>query len=229
MAITLLDIMTDISVDFDMSPSIPVSTSNEYRRRLRLVNRFERTWARRLAYKWTDLYTEATLTTSTSVDYVALPSGIALGNIVLDTYGCLLVDSIPYEVVRPDKVDTNCRQVFITGNNIIGFRLNFLNKPSSATNFTLKYYTTNLATNTSNIEQDVLLVDTDKTKCPNHYYIVYGVLSVLYKTDDDLQKGIDYERQSFDVLSDMMANQMIQNQNEDQYIEDLFDDYPIGE
>jgi len=221
---TLNDLLTEISLDFDTSASVPSSSSSEYARRVKLINRFERLWARELNYKWADLAKSTTLTITSGNSTATMPTDFKYGNIILTGSGEVKIGSSYYRMVSKDQVldfETNQTIAWITGNDAAGYTFNIQPTATGTLTVTLDYFTTYLATNASLTEQAVLSADTDITKCPDPYFIVYSALAVLYKADEDeIGRAFDYERLATESISNMIANNMIGGLNQDSVIPD---------
>lgn len=223
--LTLDDVLVEISLDIDSSATPPAATDAEYTRRLKLANRFERLWATALNYRWPELYTETTSTTTTiGQTYVAMPSDFERGNLVLNKAGEIKIGSIYYKVVDPSDRQTYpaiARVCWFTGNKPSGIRMNIGVTPTQSEIVYLNYYSTNLATDAGGTSKAVMTTGTDQTKCRDPYYLVFGILSVLYKSDDEGAKGQDNEIQAISRLNSMISYILSENENQDMEIPDV--------
>lgn len=215
---TLSELLTEISLDYDASSSTPSTSSTEYARRVKLINRFERAWARELNYKWNDLLKSSTVTITSGNSSASLPSDFKFGNIVTNEAGEVKIGNSYYQLVRKDEVgsfDTDSRLCWVTGNDAQGYTINIQPTATDNLSVTLDYFTTNLAATSAGVEQPVLVDGTDESKCPDPYYIVYSALGVLYKADDDeIGRGMDYERLATESMSNMIANNSVGGLNQ---------------
>lgn len=216
---TLDDIQQEIALDFDNTSTIPTSTTIEYTRRTKLINRFERLWRSKKMGKWSPLYTTAPLSTTGSQSYVTLPVGYEKGTGSIDKTGFITIGTTHYNLVNPDDVgdfDTTTPLVWITGNNAVGFKLNVQPTPTGVTAFNFSYFTNMTATDTTGVtDKSVLTINTDKTKIPNPYYLVYSVISVLSVAENGNDgRGVQYERLANEAMEDMIMNDVMGELNQ---------------
>lgn len=217
MATTLDDIQVGIAIDFDSSADAPATSNSEYTRRLKLINRSEKKWARAFNYRWPELFTSTTLTTTAGQAYVSLPSDFEFGNLVIAPDGEIKIGDLWYKLITKDYKDVHYDSAYlcwITGNPSAGYRLNIQPTPTDQVSIPLNYYSNYLATNTSGTDQALLSTGTDKTKISDADFLVYDVLAQLYKDDDEGNKGLDFERLANDRLEQMksLASRGQQNQ-----------------
>lgn len=207
---TLADLQDQIALDFDQDSTAPDSTTGEYQRRTKLLNRFLEIWASERNYQWTDLYTTTSLTTTPDQAYITLPTGIEKKNIITSPSGVIRINEYDYTLVNAEDInslESESRYCYLTGNNAQGLKLYINPVPTDTLTFTIQYYSTALATTTDGTDQNNLSISTDIVKCPDPFYLVYSVLAVLFKTDDDANKGQDYERMAFDRLQAMHSRE----------------------
>lgn len=208
---TLDDIQTQISLDFDSSSSALPSTNSEYSRRTKLINRFERLWAARKNYAWRCLIKNTQLTLNANQTSVSLPSDFVGNNVQLAQDGMIKIGGYWYKLLRPDEAQTFNETAYIaylSGNDVAGFTLNVKFSTIEDRTVELSYYTENLAYAADGVTEKAVLTDpTDRTKCPTPQYLVYAVLSTLYTSDDETDKGLNYERLAEEEMNQMMANE----------------------
>ena len=220
MSATLEDILTDISLEIDYSATIPASSDGEYMRRLKLVNVFERRWARANKYKWLELRNTASLITVVGTSTVDLPSDLAPRNLVVSGSGTLRIDGTDYTLVEASDVGTyttSSRICWITADFSTGtrvYKLNIQPTPTEAKSFDIIYYSSNLAVSSAGSGMAVMADVTDVTKCPDSEYLSQSVLAVLYASDDEGGKsGLAMDKAAV-VLEDMMASEDIGSVNQ---------------
>lgn len=222
---TLDDIQNQIALDFDSSSSALASTNSEYSRRTKLINRYERLWAERKSYAWNALLKEDEITLSANTTSVNLPAGFINNSLQLSQDGRIKIGESWYLFVRRDQADTyesNAQVCYLLGDEILGYTLNV--KYSSTENRTVycNYFTNKLAVATdATTEKALMALTTDYTKCPNPYYLVYSVLATLYKSDDEMDKGLDYERLAENEMDQMIANENMGMYQQGVTIEDI--------
>lgn len=224
MSYTLSDILTEISLDFDFTSDLPPTTSSEYTRRVKLINRYERKWAQAMGGKWDTLRLSTTLSTTANVSTVTLPTDLTLNGLLLTETGAITIGSYEYLLVSFDQKDNYMaydRICWISGNPIIGLTLNISPTPDSTMSIELNYFTTNLAYDSTNVGKAVMTTVTDVTKCPDAQYIIAGVLSDLYKTDENPNLGVDFGAQARDALNMMIADQNSGSYNQFSEIPDM--------
>jgi hypothetical protein len=210
---TLNDLQVQIALDFDSYATAPSITNPEWARRVLLINRYEKEWARMRNFRWTGLFTQQTLSTVVGQAYVNLATDFVLGNEVVDADGMIDIGNLAYKMIDFNNNDLIDHYVYITGNEQAGFKLNIYPTPSAINSFSLPYYSTNLATNAAGTAQTVLALGTDITRCQDPMYIVYMVLADLFKVDDEGNKGLDFERKGAERLNDMMSVETLRGQN----------------
>lgn len=222
MSTTLEDVQTMIAVDFDSSSTPPATTNTEWARRTKLINRAEKEWARKLHYRWPQLYTETTLTTTPSTATVSLPSDMEMHNIILTGDGYLKVGSTPHKlisVMEKDDYASDETLLWVTGNSAIGYTLNIQPTPSEALSITLRYYSNSLAMDTTaTTDKTVMVESSDITKVPDPTYLALYTLAQLFKDDDEGNKGVDFQSQAIDLLNTMIAQFNIGQTNQDSTI-----------
>lgn len=215
---TLTDIQSSISARFDYSGSVISSTSNEWARRLLLINEAEDTLKRFLNGQLSFLLTSTTLTTTNGVNYVNLPSDYERGSLALGSNGLITINNLYYPLrEQPDTLSNDSTSYFtwIKGNKAEGYKLYIQPTPDGVYSITLPYYTSNLATNASLTGISKLTSPTDITKIPDPYYIVDWVIGELYLIDDEGQaKWQSYKVSAQDRLV-RMATTDGRDQNEE--------------
>lgn len=219
---TLDEIQTQIALDFDSSSSALVSTNSEYSRRTKLINRFEKLWATRKNYAWNALLKETSnLTVSANASTVSLPADFTNRNIQLSRDGFIKLGSIWHKFIRRDELDTyptTMPLVYVLGNDAMGYTLHVRPTATEDRTLYLNYYSDYLAVATDGSTEKALLVETtDITKCPSPYFLIYSTLATLFKSDDEIDKGLDYER-----LAEAEMDQMMANENQGMFQQDLY-------
>jgi hypothetical protein len=232
---TLNDIQTQIALDFDSSSSAPATSNTEWTRRLYLINRYEKEWARVKDGRWSQLLTPFTISTVAGTAYVSLPADYVFGREIVKPNSFMDIGGVDYRMVaytEKDKYDTADSYVYILGDDQAGYKLYINPTPDTAVTVTLPYYSTYLATSSAGVKQNVLTTGTDITRCPDPMYIVYMTLADLFKIDDEGNKGLDFERKGTERLADMMSVENGRSTNFNMEIPDFVEDagYPnIGE
>lgn len=208
---TLDDIQTQIALDFDSSSSALPSINSEYARRTKLINRFEKLWAARKNYAWRALLKSTQLTLTANQTSVALPSDFVGNNLQLAQDGMIKIGGVWYTLLRPDEADTFNETAYIAylrGNNVAGYTLHVKFSKEYDRTVEVSYYTNHLAYDGDGVtEKEVLSSPTDYTKCPTPQYLIYAVLSTLYTSDDETDKGLNYERLAEEEMDQMLANE----------------------
>jgi hypothetical protein len=206
---TLGEIQTAISVEYDFTTATEPVTSEEYKRRTKIINRFEKKWKRAKNSNWVELYETTTLPTTVGVSTISLPSDFTFRGMAIKKSGFITVGTIPYPFLLPNEVQNLSAQdqaVWLTGNPQAGYKLNIQPTPTEVVDIVLNYYTNNLATDSTGTGKEVMTDQTDITKVPDPEYLILSALGVLFKTDESPSLGMDYERQAVDVLRDMIAD-----------------------
>lgn len=226
MITTLDDIQKEIALDFDSSPTAPASTDSEYSRRTGIINRFERIWGEKAF--WKELEKNTTLNTVANTSTVDLPSDCENGRLALSMEGHIKIGSSWHLVIdqtEKGNYESTDRIAWITGNPATGYTLNIQPTPTEVLDIPLVYYSTSLATDTTGTtEKSVLVEASDITKCPNRYYLVNSVLAVLFKVDDEGNKGVDYERIAMDNgLGDILGKYNLGNLHQKSEIQVIAD------
>lgn len=210
---TLDEIQTQIAVDIDSSANPLPSTNTEYVRRRKIINRYERSWASRKNYVWNVLLNKAQVTINAGETSVVLPSGFTGKNIALSQDGYITIGGVSYRFVRYDESKTyadTARITYLLGNDSVGYTLHVKSATEEARTIEFDYYTKNLATNSNgDTEKEVMTEPTDITKCPSPEYIINASLATLSKTDDESDKGLDYERRAEQEMDEMVANENV--------------------
>lgn len=222
---TLDEIQNQVSLDIDSSSSALDSTNQEYARRTKIINRFERLWAERKSYVWNVLLKETTLTITADTTSVALPSDFTGKNISLSQDGMIKIGERWYQFKRHDEAETyesSALVAYLLGNDASGYTLNVKFTDDDDRTVYLNYYSNSLATNSAgDTEKTVLTTTTDVTKCPNPLYLAYSTLAALYKADDEIDKGLDYERLAENEMDSMISNENSGNYQQITDVEDL--------
>lgn len=222
---TLNDIQIGIALDVDSSADAPGTNDSEFNRRLYLINRAERKWAKALNGRWPQLLqTPTNITTTAGQNYITLPSDFEFGNLVLAADGEIKIGSIFYKLVNRDMKDVQYDSAYIcwiTGNPSAGYRLNIQPTPQDVLTVNLVYYSNYLATTSGGTDQAVLATTTDITKVSDPDFLVFDVLSHLYKDDDEGNKGLDFERLAQDRLNQMISLASRGQQNQFDEIQEL--------
>lgn len=232
MATTLADLQNAIALDFDQSSSAPDVNTDDYARRTLLINRAEKKWKNVLGGKWNDLLTTITVSVTSGVSTVSLPSDFSPEGLLGSKGGNININGYYYEFVKVSDLgsyDSNDHIAYVTGDETNGYYINIQPTPSSSYTFTVRYYSKYIAMDASLSGQDYLLVATDITKIPDPDYIVLEVVSQLFKVDGDGALGTDYENQAKESLNQMIArNNMgnIGNVSEVQLGADI-NEYPV--
>lgn len=215
---TLTEIQKSISARFDYSGSAISETTNEWARRLTLINQAEDTFKRYLNGQWSFLLTSTTLTTTDGVAYVNLPSDYERGSLAIGAGGLIIINEVYYPLrEKPDilsnlSTDNFC---YITGNKIDGYKLNIQPTPDGEYSIPINYYTNTLAEASDNTGLTKLTSATDSTKIPDAYYLVDWVIGELYLIDDETSsKWQSYKASAQDRLINMAATDG-RDQNED--------------
>jgi hypothetical protein len=205
---TLQEIQEAISVEHDFTTATENVDSQEYKRRTNMINRAAHDWARAKNHNWTELFKETDLTT-TGAATLTLPADFSFRNLSTRWSGSISIGDLEYSFVSPHEkqnFEDTTQIIWLTGNPSNGYTLNIQPTPDSGETLNLRYFSTNLATDTSGTDQAELVLGTDVTKCPDPEYMVMAVLATLFKTNEDPSLGVDYERRSIDILNDMIAD-----------------------
>lgn len=215
---THAELQTAISTHIDFSSTAPTEGSEDYNRRKELLNQAANKWARLGKWRWKELYTTATLTTTASQTYIDMPSDYQAGSLVVPSTGNIKIGSTYFRFVNIDEeqdyVDTYPK-VFVYGNKAQGYKLDIEPTPTGAESGDIIYYSSHLATDTDGTSQANLSASTDKTKCPDGMYLVYWVLAVLYGTDEtNPSLSTRYGNWATDRLADMLMEQKDINQKD---------------
>lgn len=211
MTTTLSDILDQVSSIFDLSPNAPSTSTDDYARRIKLVNMQEKNWANAMDYRWRVLLVSgASVTILANTSSIALPADFSMSGLVASRIGDISDGTDYWKLVRPKDrsvYGSSEKLAWITGNDIDGFTLNI--QPTSGSNitFTFDYYSNYLATDSSDVSQSVLSTGTDKTKCPVPNYLVYSTVAELYRTDEDPVLADSYSKQADMALFGMIASE----------------------
>lgn len=235
MAYTLNDIMVEIALDFDFTSDLPPTTSSEYARRIKLINRYERQWARGMNGKWSSLRLSTTLSTVANTATVSLPTDFNMNGLMLTSVGGIVIGDSEYLFIdasqKNNYVDAQ-KICWITGNQVIGYTLNISPTPDSVMTIYLDYFTSNLAYDSTNVGKAVMTDLTDITKCPDASFIINSVLGDLYKVDENPSLGVDFTAQARESMQLMIGDENVGNYNQFEEIPDYatLEGYPqIGD
>jgi hypothetical protein len=207
---TTTDIQKAISARFDYSGSTVPSTSDEWSRRLRIINQAEDTARRYLNGQWSFLLTPYTLTTIANQNYITLPSDYERGQGVVDQTGSLIINNTVFKLVEYPEVmsyDSTSNFIYITGNKSAGYKLYIQPTPADAYSIQFAYYTKQMAITSSNTGIDVLTNTDDVTKLPDPYYLSDWVIGELYRVNDEPENTwLPYKKEAEDRLIKMAVN-----------------------
>jgi hypothetical protein len=222
----LSEIHDEIALDIDFSSTAPSSDTTEYARRTKYINRWERFIRQAKGGKWKFLEKSTTLTTTPSQDYVNLPATYTRGSSLVDPAGYITINNILYKLVESDEKDIRNSTDYICwirGSDAEGYKLYIQPTPSSAQSFTLRYYTSQMATDTlGTTEKEVLVLSTDITKIPNPYIIVYGVESdLLFSIGSQTALATQRYNEAQQLLEEMIARDEEGETNQDTSILDV--------
>lgn len=219
---TLDELQAQVALDFDSSSTALSFENTEYLRRTKLINRFETLWAKRRNFVWNELLKATTLTLTANTTSVDLPADFTSRNIMLSQDGYIKIGAIWHKLIRRDELDTydsSSPLAYLLGNDPQGFTLNTQPEYTEDKTVYLNYYTKYLATDTTGETEKALLTETtDITKCPNPFYLIYSTLAALYKSDDELDKGLDYERLAEEEMNQMLSNENLGAYQQQNYI-----------
>lgn len=210
MTTTLADILDQVSSIFDLSPNAPSTSTDDYSRRIKLVNMNEKNWANKMDYRWRVLLTSSSVTILANTTSIALPADFSISGLVTSRVGNISDGTDDWQLVRPkDRSVYNASEkiAWITGNDIDGYTLNI--QPTSASNitFTFDYYSNYLATDASSVSKSLMTTSTDKTKCPSPNYLVYSTVADLYRTDEDPVLADSYVQKAELDMANMIASE----------------------
>lgn len=196
---TLSEIQTAISARFDYSSTLISEDSEEWPRRLALINQAEQTLRNFLNGQWSFLLTSTTLSTVGSQNYVSLPSDYERGSMAVGNNGLLTINELPYTFSNYTDTlnfDTMDHFVWIKGSNAEGYKLYIQPTPADIYSIAFNYYTNQLAVDTNGTSKSGLSVATDVTKIPDPYFIVDWVIGELYLIDDEPAGKWQFYKQS---------------------------------
>lgn len=224
---TLQQIQNQIAADFDITASAGTG-SNEWARRLVLINRYEYLWSEYKQGKWRSLIKTLNLQTTPGQDYVALPSTYKPSGLILPLSGYLTIDGSSYRVINVEEksaYDSAEPVVWITGSPAEGYRINVQPTPAGTKSFSLFHYTNDLATDTTGaVEKPVMALADDRTKCTAPLYIVYNVIADLYINDNgDMNKADSFRSRGEQTLALAAAEDAAGDQNQIYVIPDAMD------
>lgn len=205
MSTTLTDIQTEISAAFEQSGTPISNTSSEWDRRKYMLRAAEREF--KAQKKWKFRLKTAVLTATGTVD-VALPSDCKMSSLSFDKTGYLTVGGNAYKLINySEKLNylTDSKFCWITGNESIGFSINFQPTLASGISVPIQYYSNNLATDSGGTEQEFLNLPSDITLIPNPSFLVFRALEkITLLNGDDAVIPRTYRDDGDRVLSQMI-------------------------
>lgn len=210
MASTLADIQLEIAAVYDFSSTAPAEGTDTYERRRVLINASIRSWAQRLGYKWSELHSDLSLTTTADQAYVDLPSSFNTNNLVLNRNGEIQIGGNWYKFIKrsqKDLYEDAIKKAYVVGNAATGFKLYIEPTPTDVLSIDLSYYTTDLAVDSDGTTEKAALISAgDYTKCPSIDFVSKDVLSALYRADSEMNQWSTLSQQAEDILDELIAS-----------------------
>lgn len=186
-AITESDLQDAIHASYEGNSSTPSSTSDDYLTRRILMNSAINRWENNLGTMWNELWTNttltstgATLTISTGVSTYAAPTMFKFPGGWVKIYNGTTLHKT-YRVIKPEQAQKYQSEeyAYFRGDSANGHTLVLNPAPGADMNgFTITYDFYKKATAMANT--------TDTPEMSDPYYIVWMVVSELYKADNNI-------------------------------------------
>lgn len=223
----LLDLQQRIHRKAELDSDYPTAGETDYTVRTGLINDWIHNWEDEEGVLWNELFTEGSITSTGATSYVL--SSSAITNVKYPLGGFIrIVDSnsntvLIYKIKKPHEVQLSVNSTeqyaYFLGDPQNGYTLYFNPSipPTSGTTIKFAYY--KKATELSS--------STDKPEMVNPLYIVHGVVSDIYSTEDPSESD-----KNFQIAQAKLKAMKIRNMQpawyQENYIKDRMTSFSFG-